>query len=669
MPHIHIWAVPQSSSGIAHSILQNIIHAEKDTVFLWNTWPFSLPVSEHCHCLPAWCQENLPALRKDFLKFTYDLAFISHKGKALHAHLNGQDGISFYWYTLLFEKHPRLWQELYDIFKLRALELCLQKYAKGKKIILHGKTQPLYRILQEYCAVNGLELQCEEYGLVKLNRVANAFCRLKRIRKEHFLAHMPHFCGALLRFGHWCLSVKRLLPHRVFTLKQHKNAGQSVCLVTYAPPFTQDAQGHFVSSYWQDLQEYVREKFVRQRKMSLHWLCIRMRKEDMALRLALKNKDALQNKAHKEGLQEYFYFTEEFLGYKDVCRVFGQFVRMAWRSFFLEKTLKEHCHMQNLGFNYWPFTQYVWRESLRGWRGLERLLQQKSLQNYVQVMGAQAWTLFPQENCPWERMLISAVKKAQAGPIYGVQHSCVRPTDFRYFEDARFYALAKKHHLLPDAFLVNGDMAYAEYEAQHMPPKLLHKVEALRYAYLEDLQKEFATMPAPQTYKHLYILMSFFLVEAQEQLRLLADFLQNNKNAAQWQVYIKPHPFLEVHALLRDYALTQNVQIISESMQTFFQHIGKKRRQGEGVVLWCANSTTTALEAAYVGLPFCVQGARDAFDLCPLQGHKELYRIHTSLNLQNFLQNPKTLSISNNAFYLDVALSRWKKFLHCKPAQ
>ena len=60
------------------------------------------------------------------------------------------------------------------------------------------------------------------------------------------------------------------------------------------------------------------------------------------------------------------------------------------------------------------------------------------------------WTLsFPLENCPWERMLTVAMREAgaaatpcsepAAGPVIGAQHSTVRPTDFRYFDDPRTF--------------------------------------------------------------------------------------------------------------------------------------------------------------------------------------------------------------------------------------
>ncbi len=664
MSHIHIWAVLPSSSNPALSSLEKIIHQGKYPVFLWNAWPFSWSMPSHCHCLSTLRQKHLSSLREDFLKFTYDLAFISHKGKPLHAHLKGQDGISFYWYSLLFEKHPRLWPQLYEIFTLRALELSLQKNVQVKKIILHGKVQPLYEILQAYCTNNGLELQCKKYACAKPKRAFAVLRKLKNMRKEQFLNYIPHGCKAVLRFLHWCFSVKRFLPCTVFAPPKGESAG--VRLVTYAPPlarsFAQATQGYFAAPYWQGLQEYVRQ-YARQQKVPLHWLCIRMRKKDMPLRKALDTREILQKKAQAENLSEYFYFAEEFLDCKDIMQVLGQFVRMAFCGFSLESTLKKHCHMQPLGFNYWPLTKKVWRESTQGWRGLERLLQQKALQNYVQAVGKQQWTLFPQENCPWERMLISAVKKAQAGPIYGAQHSCVRPTDFRYFEDARFYTLEEVQSLLPDAFFVNGAMAFTQYIDAHMPQELVHAAEALRYEYILHLQKELSAMPKPHTYKHLYVLTSFFPTETQNQFALLADFLHQEKKADHWQIYVKPHPYLLLETFLQDHALTDGVQVLHGTMQTFLQHMIDNMRQGEGAVLWCANSTTTALEAACLGLPFCVQGVQDAFDLCPLQGQEGLCVVNTLADLQVFLKNPKALHMPKDVFYLDSMLSRWKEFL------
>ena len=90
------------------------------------------------------------------------------------------------------------------------------------------------------------------------------------------------------------------------------------------------------------------------------------------------------------------------------------------------------------------------------------MLQQKGIENYVGQAGAQRWWTFPLENCPWERMLTHAVHERHAGPVLGAQHSTIRPTDFRYFDDPRTWSDPETLPFQPDCVAGNGESACSQ---------------------------------------------------------------------------------------------------------------------------------------------------------------------------------------------------------------
>ena len=92
--------------------------------------------------------------------------------------------------------------------------------------------------------------------------------------------------------------------------------------------------------------------------------------------------------------------------------------------------------------NFWPYLAPHWSESFRGWRCLERCLQQRAFDVYAKVAGPQRWTLFPLENCPWERMLTVAMR--EAGRTLGT-HRLAGSTLYVTLEPCAMCAMAMVH--------------------------------------------------------------------------------------------------------------------------------------------------------------------------------------------------------------------------------
>ena len=132
---------------------------------------------------------------------------------------------------------------------------------------------------------------------------------------------------------------------------------------------------------------------------------------------------------------------EEFLAGRDLLAAWKRHRRIARRARRLEEALRGSFRFPDSDIIFWDYMAADWQESFAGWRGLERCLQQRGIANYVRRIGPQRWYTFPLENCPWERMLTHAAHtlRDKNGPVLGAQHSTIRPTDFRYFDDPRTF--------------------------------------------------------------------------------------------------------------------------------------------------------------------------------------------------------------------------------------
>ena len=248
-------------------------------------------------------------------------------------------------------------------------------------------------------------------------------------------------------------------------------------------------------------------------------------------------------------------------------------------------------------------------------------------------------------------MLTHAVHEAGAGTVYGAQHSTIRPTDFRYFDDPRTFSDPGTSAFQPDYVVGNGSAAVSQWADAGVPEARLRKAEALRYLYLAGSE------PAPFTGTpgDLLVVTSFFRDETEAHLKLLAEALQAGL-LGNFRVTVKPHPYLPVQERLsgllhgRTEGLRFSTAPIADELAC-------------NPLVWASNSTTVALEAAIKGLPVMVMQPSGDFDLCPLQNIKELPRTSNLDDVRAGLASAAPLSLAPDYLLLDTSLTAWRTML------
>ena len=227
--------------------------------------------------------------------------------------------------------------------------------------------------------------------------------------------------------------------------------GQAATIATYFPNVDMKAaeNGRFRSRYWESLHDALNATAEREAQKQgnggkngqtsghfVRWLFIRF----PAPQLSLTQCIALRDRFRQEGRDgASFHYLEEFLTTGDLIAALFRYARLCLASLRLEKEARAAFRFAGSQIDFWTYLGPYWAESFRGWRCLERCLQHRAFKRYAAMVGPQRWTLFPLENCPWERMLTQTMHEAGNGPVIGAQHSTIRPTDFRYFDDPRTF--------------------------------------------------------------------------------------------------------------------------------------------------------------------------------------------------------------------------------------
>lgn len=649
------------------------------------------------HSVPALLAQQLPRIRQELVQWVYELGRLEIFGRQVQEQLKAGADLSMWWCSLLFEKHPRVTPQLYPALKARALELYIEEH-RATHIVLEGKDATLERVLKAFCARTGRSFTHVPMPAASAApntvptpkpapaapsgpRLSQCKARLRALGARCYYA-LPAPCKAAGRFALWLWQVRRHLPRTLdpspapYSGKgTAQNTGATIA--TYFPNIDPALakEGRFRSRYWESLHDALnttrRPHHSGGQPLPVHWLFIIFPSPQYSFAecLALRDTFAAHSATHstrpsptlngqasngdtKDGAS--FHFIEEFLHTTDIFRAVWRYLRLCLSSLRLEPSLHPHFHLPASRMPLWPYLGEYFADSFRGWRCLERCLHHKAMNRYVAWAGPQEWTIFPLENCPWERMLTHAVHKAGHGPVYGTQHSTLRPTDFRYFDDARTFSTPDCAAFQPDRVCGNGQGACTQMGFAQLPAPRMGMIEALRYMYLYR-----ATGPCPPqpVQGKLLVVTSFFADEVADHMRVLAAALGAGL-LDDWQVTIKAHPYLAVDGYMRDLFPPDHPK---EGISLSTAPIGELLTAG--VMVWASNSTTVALEAAMQGLPVMVQLPANDVDLCPLQDMEGVARIATVAHVAAALASPTHARIPAEYLALNPALPRWRALL------
>ena len=142
--------------------------------------------------------------------------------------------------------------------------------------------------------------------------------------------------------------------------------------------------------------------------------------------------------------------------------------------------------------------------------------------------------------------------------------------------------------------------------------------------------------------------------EARFQIQLLEQADEQGGLEKYDQVWIKPHPVMTLDPILKDLKPNFKFNIVTRPIIELMEKTD---------VVYCANSTGASLEVAWLGVPLIILAAMDSMNLNPLYDFPGQSFVKDCAGLLLALENPRSIEMPKDYFFLDEELKSWEKIL------
>lgn len=580
---------------------------------------------------PALAEARLYATRAEFLDWVHRVGEFEVEGKNIAQHFTASDGFSSWWLSPLFERYPWIYgKDLFEIFKLRALELFLEQFEVAE-VILYSDDAKLIHAVVSLCAAS--DRQCKVIQSSKGPPAQTLVTRIKQWCRKQRVQNVAVAAVLTVRFLlRWFISVRRHFPR-----KPPVSSNRGVVVGTWFPnhDLKAAAAGQFVSSYIPGLMPILEKS-----ASSVHWFFVQAR-DDAAEAVRQRNKVV--------GNYAGMTFWEECVGIRDIFSALAESLRMVCVARKLAGHIDRLSQWPGSKVNVRAHIQKLWDDGISSDAALSRLLLHHGIKNYVRIIGPQRAFLTTSELQFWERLLFCEAHK-QSTPCIAMQNSIISEIDFRSFLTEKMAHSADIMRQMPDAFVCNGRAAYDIMVQGGYPTSRLLTAETLRYQYLSEVSVDICATPV-----RLVVVVGYGADEIHAQLGLLHEALCRGAGNKYDEIVIKGHPAHPISGLLEEMSFAQYGAIEVKTP------VGELLK--EPGVFYVANSSAVAIEVMYARQPLVVQGLEDDFNFSPLSGQKGVCFVHTPQELRQALENPQPATLQDDFFFFGTDLSEWKKIL------
>jgi surface carbohydrate biosynthesis protein (TIGR04326 family) len=605
-------------------IYQNVMPKEHSgTGLLWNQWG--------CNCASILDLQTryFAQIREEFLGFICALGKSDIRGKKLKDHFRLEDGFSTWWISSLFERHPSCYgQNLFEIFKLRALEIHLTKNPCAA-LHLHGNNASLAEALGQLCLALGIPFHWHTAG----PKPSRSF--RQRLKKALQSCSPTNTIFYAFKALHWWFATRRRFP-----AKPSVTPGKGLLLGTWFPNVDKQAaaKGHFRSRYWEAAHDAL------PKNLPVHWLFVHVDPKKK-IQANVQLRDSLMPEHGKGDMT----FWEECVTPSAALGAFGQWLSVAARARKLKAEVGKAFMWPDSHLNVYPHLRDAWHDSTQGGFLLDQLLCRKGIQAYCRAIGPQNACITSSELQSWERLLFEEQHRQGCPHVLAVQHSIVRDADFRFFVAPQQWTDSEFTRLMPHTFYANGKAGLMAMRHGGFAADRLDMVEAVRFMYLAEAK----TLPEVEP-QRLLVATSYFAKETEEMLKLLAEAANSSSAPLLNNIVIKPHPFLPVDHLVEKYFSSKPV-IADGPIESHLT---------PGTVVFAESGTSVALLVLCRQLPLLLYVAADTFDLGIIQADTPVARIRTVQDLISALP-PKPLGCTiDDYFCLDNSLPRWHELFN-----
>jgi len=422
---------------------------KKENLIFWNSF---LNNNQNIISLPTYIEIHFKEIRKIFLEFIYDFGKTKLNKKEIKKYLIKKNGINLWYMSLISEKNYFKSQNLYDCFKLIALEKILKK-KKIREIKILNLDKKTTLCIKKMCFENKINFQIIE---VKKNEnyIKNFFYKLP------FFFTVP---AQILKF---------LSSHFFIILRKHrkiKKNNNSITFFSYLYDIKKNEETkEFYLSQWGNIPSVINLK-----KTNINWFHHYIKNDLIESdRKALKIIKHLNiNSPNNANHNLLYQFLNFFLIFKAI-KNFICFSISARKLSSISKSIENKKYYKSL----WFMLKDDWEKSLFGWTSFENFLYIEIFNKISKILPKQKIILYLQENQGWEHALLKSLRSMGHKNIIGIagSGSVVRNWDLNYFEDKRFYnSEIDVNNKYPDYIAVNSDSSKKVIESTSIDKKKL----------------------------------------------------------------------------------------------------------------------------------------------------------------------------------------------------
>ena len=594
----------------------------------------------HDISIPNYIELNHVDLRKKYLQWLEGFSKLNIKGQQLESFFSLDGDFSYYWPSLISEKSYLKSPTIYQLFQLLALEEVLNQLAPSN-IVLVSSDKKLGVLIKQLVKQKGCHFvfQYEKKASEKSGLKTN----LKKI--FHGLPCLIKGMARLIMFVWQYRSC--ILSKPVQELKdEHK---KQILMVSPFPGIdaSKAKEGIYQSSWWGELHCLLKKE-----GYFVNWVFMYFNNAQLNPVEALK----LQNKFNQTSQQERFCSLYAFFNLKVLCYAIKYYFCLYMRYWQSRLILKQHVKNS-------PFSLLVpeFRDSIAGSTAIINVLYHHLFKACLANTPTTQLACYLMENQNWEKSLVFQWKQKYHTPIIGFIHASIRPFDFRYADFDKKYQQAESI-CMPTKIAIHGHDAKVNLSTLGLPQAHIIDVEALRYLYLNGIAQHQKEVTA-QSPLNILVLTGLDKNIVAYQCEFLAKLVKAYPRYKQAHFFIKPHPALVgMDRIAKKYCDELNYTLLD----TPFGSLDFNQ-------LDCAfieNSSTVAIEALYMRLPFCLMQYPGQFNLSSLIRHKHLF-VKNPSELDHFFKHlsdskaylEEILNKEKDLFCLDPNMHRWQRIL------
>jgi surface carbohydrate biosynthesis protein (TIGR04326 family) len=600
-------------------------------IMLWKS--FDCEAYPDAISMPKVIEQNADELKKQYLKFVYDIGIKKLNGETVIDHMLLRKDFNYWWLTLIVEKcnyAKSTW--INDGIRLFAFEKII-KQESIHKIRLATSNDLLIKSFRLLCLKNEIEIE--------LQHIANVESSKSKFRRIYTLLPL-----SLQGIASFCFNIVRRWSLRGGGLKAWKSTAGEITFISYFFNLVSNSaeKGQYESYYWSHLPESLLKQ-----KVSTNWLHIYVKDSVCP---STKHVNKLIQKFNQTGQKKQTHTTlDTFLGLKVIWNTLVDWVCL----FKIGRKIQGLYAIENDDSGYlWPYINIDLNESLYGRTALFNLLNFNLFEEALRLLRKQKKGVFLQENQDWEYGLIQAWKAAEYGELIGVPHSTVRYWDLRYYFDYRSYNGDESKQIpRPDIVAVNGNLMRKNYLDGGYNRTELVNVEALRYLYL-NTNGENAHNSLCNGFTVILVLGEYLAENTRYQMCILEAAFPNL--SADVKILVKPHPNCPI--IPSEYP-GLNMDVTMDSISSLLPKCN---------IAYTSNVTSAAIDAYCTNVPVISALNPETLNMSPLMGVEgvefvrgadELVKAIEKIETEN--NNKKSL---DDVFWLDPKLSMWKEILN-----